>query len=129
MDIKQLIVQYWNDVAAQDAIKLKAYFLSDAVINWHNTNESFSVNDFIIANCEYPGDWCGHVERIEIIDDLVVSVTRVWKTSDGDSFHCVSFFKFKDYKIARIDEYWGDDGNAPQWRIDKEIGRPIRGEE
>lgn len=26
-----------------------------------------------------------------------------------------------------MDEYWGDDGEAPQWRIDKHIGTEIRG--
>ena len=33
---------------------------------------------------------------------------------------------FEEDKITRIDEYWGDDGPAPQWRLDKRISRPIR---
>lgn len=28
-------------------------------------------------------------------------------------------------KIVSVDEYWADDGDAPQWRKDKKIGRPI----
>jgi len=24
-----------------------------------------------------------------------------------------------------MDEYWADDGNAPQWRLDKNIGKTI----
>ncbi|NLM10011.1 MAG: nuclear transport factor 2 family protein, partial [Clostridiaceae bacterium] len=36
------------------------------------------------------------------------------------------FFEFKGDKISCLDEYWGDDGIAPQWRLDKQIGQPIR---
>jgi hypothetical protein len=28
-------------------------------------------------------------------------------------------------KIVAINEYWGDDGLAPQWRRDKQIGTTI----
>ena len=31
-----------------------------------------------------------------------------------------------DGKIASVDEYWGDDGPAPQWRQDKHIGTKIK---
>ncbi len=123
---KEFIVRFWENVAAQNAKELESYFLSNAIINWHNTNERFSVGEYIIANCEYPGDWCGSVERIEIIDDLAISITRVWHADNSDSFHAVSFFKFQDDKILCLDEYWGDDGIAPQWRLDKKIGRPIK---
>lgn len=126
MDKEEFIVRFWEDVAAQNGKNLKSYFLSDAIINWHNTNERFSVEEYIIANCDYPGNWCSNVERIEIIGDLVISVARVWHADNGDSFHVVSFFKFQDDKILCLDEYWGDDGVAPQWRLDKKIGKPIK---
>ncbi len=32
----------------------------------------------------------------------------------------------KDGKIAQVDEYWGDDGEAPQWRQDMHIGNKIK---
>lgn len=105
--------------------KIRNLFLPNATINWHNTNERFSVEEYIMANCEYPGDWFGNVERIEIIDDLAISVTRVWQIDNDMSFHAVSFFKFQVDKILCLDEYWGDDGIAPQWRLDKNIGKPI----
>jgi hypothetical protein len=126
MDKKQFVIGFWEDVVAQNAKRLKSYFLDDAIINWHNTNERFSVDEYIIANCEYPGDWCGNVERVEIIEDLVISITRVWIDGNSDSFHAVSFFKVLDDKILCLDEYWGDDGAVPQWRLDKKIGKPIK---
>ena len=100
MDKKQFVTRFWADAAAQNGTNLKSYFFSDAVINWHNTNESFSVEEYMIANCEYPGEWCGNVERVETIDDLVISIARVWARDHSSSFHVVSFFKIKDGKIA-----------------------------
>lgn len=48
------------------------------------------------SNSQYPGDWEIIIERLECIEDLVIS-----------------------------NEYWGDDGKASQWRSDKKIGIPI----
>ncbi len=31
----------------------------------------------------------------------------------------------KQDKIVAMNEYWGDDGIAPQWRLDKNIGMTI----
>lgn len=75
------------------------------------------------ANCEYPGAWQGEVERIEAIGNTLTTATRVW--GEGMSFHVCSFFTFADGKITLLDEYWGDDGPAPQWRQDIHIGKPI----
>lgn len=41
------------------------------------------------------------------------------------SVHATSFFEFRNGKIKVLDEYWGDDGKVPQWRIEKQIGKPI----
>lgn len=117
---------YWEVTLAQDAVKMKEYFHSNAYICWHNSNERFTVDEFIRANCEYPGHWDGEIKRIEQIDDLVISAVHVFSTDDDVSLHVVSFMKIMDDKIAAIDEYWGDDGIAPKWRLDKHIGRPIQ---
>ncbi len=106
---------------------MRQYFLENAYINWHNTNEHFTVEEFIRANCEYPGQWDGEIQRLEQLGELFISVVRVWDAS-GQSFHVTSFLQVRDGKIAAIDEYWGDDGPAPQWRLDKRIGTKIRPE-
>ena len=56
------IYRFWKDVLEQDADAIRCYFDKNAYINWHCTNEHFSVEDFIVANCEYPGNWDGEVE-------------------------------------------------------------------
>lgn len=126
MDMELKLKSYWNDVANQNAEALERYFSSNAYIRWHNTNEHFTVQEFVIANCEYPGDWMGEVERIEIIDNTAITATRVWLSDNSCSFHVTSFFEFEDGKITALNEYWGDDGTPPQWRINKNIGKPIK---
>ena len=98
--------------------------MKDAIIRWHCTNECFNLEEYIIANCEYPGEWHGEVEHLVQVEDMAITVTRVW-TRDM-SFHVTSFFKMENGKIKELNEYFGDDGMAPQWRSDKQIGKPIR---
>lgn len=126
MDIEKWIKNYWRDIAAQDEAAIKAYFDPGASIYWHDTNEQFTVDEFIIANCEYPGDWRGEVERIEQAGSVVITVTRVWLSDNSASFHVTSFFEFRNVQITTLNEYWGEDGVIPQWRLDKQIGKPIK---
>lgn len=121
MDIRQ----FWDAVLKQNADKIRGFFQEDAFINWHCSNEHFTVEEFIRANCEYPGQWDGEIQRVEQMGQLTVTAVRVFEAGGGASFHVVSFLQIADGKIARLDEYWGDDGPAPQWRLDKKIGTAI----
>lgn len=67
------------------------------------------------------------MERIEVLGDLYITVTRVWSASQDVFLHVTSFIKMEEGKIRSVDEYWGDDGNPPKWRQDKHIGCPITG--
>jgi len=75
------IQQFWSDVLAQRADEIREYFHTDAYVNWHCSNEHFTVEEFIRANCEYPGDWDGEVEKIVTTDDLIITATRVYPKS------------------------------------------------
>lgn len=120
------IYKFWKDVLGQNADAIRTYFDKNAYINWHCTNEHFNVDEFIIANCEYPGRWDGEVERVEKINDTFVTVTHVYSKNQTLSFHVTSFIRVMGDKIAAVDEYWADDGDAPKWRLDKHIGKPIK---
>lgn len=120
------IKEFWNAVLKQDADKLKTFFKETAYVNWHCTNEHFTVDEFIRANCEYPGEWDGTIERVEKMGDLIVTAVNVFTADRELSFHVVSFIEMEDGKIIAMNEYWGDDGVAPQWRLDKKIGASIR---
>lgn len=123
MDTKNFIKQYWNYVTTKDEEKLKGCFCKDACIRWYNTNEEFNVSEFMRANCDYPQSWKGRIERIEQNGSTVITAVRIF--NEKMSFHAVSFFNMEGEKIKTLDEYWGDDGEAPEWRKDKHIGKPI----
>lgn len=125
MNNKEQVIALWNDMDKQNWYNIHSYFEDDAIINWNNTNERFNVEEFIRVNCEYPGDWRIEIERLECIESLVISVVKVELRNDDVSVHATSFFEFNNGKIKLLNEYWGDDGKAPQWRIDKQIGKPI----
>ncbi len=120
------IYQFWEDILEQRADRIRGHFAKDAYINWHCTNEHFNVDEFIIANCEYPGSWDGVVERVEQVNNLFITVTHVYPQNRTLSFHVTSFIQVIDGKIAAVDEYWADDGTAPDWRLNKQIGRAIK---
>jgi hypothetical protein len=122
----KVIRNFWDEIHQQNWDKLSQYFFENAVINWNNTNEQFTVEEFIIANKEYPGDWTIELERLEAINELVISVVKVQLKEGGATFHATSFFEFQAGKIKLLNEYWGDDGNAPQWRIDRKIGKSTK---
>ena len=120
------IKQYWEDVLNQDANAMRTWFAPDAWINWHNTNEHFTVEEFIRVNCEYPGEWSGKVEKILCAEDQIVTATNVFSSDDHLRFHVTSFIRILDGKIVSIDEYGGNYGEAPQWRQDHYIGSRIK---
>ena len=120
------IQQYWAAAVAQDANRMRTFFCTDAIIRWHNTNEQFTVEEFLRANCEYPGTWYGELERAEQLHDLLISVAHIYSVEPAESHHVVCFMQLKDGRIAAMDEYWGEDGTAPQWRLEKAIGTAIK---
>ena len=121
MDIRD----FWSAVLRQDAEAMRCCFHPDGWINWHNTNEHFTVDEFIRANCEYPGDWEGEIEHILFAGNTVITAVHVYTRDKHAHFHVTSFLHIEEEKIRSIDEYWGDDGPAPQWRRDMKIGRSI----
>ena len=42
---------FWAAVLRQDANAIREYFHPGAWVNWHNTKEHFTVEEFIRANC------------------------------------------------------------------------------
>lgn len=129
MDIiegKFKVIGFWKSVVQQNPDEIRRYFKETAIIRWHNTNEEFTLDEFIRANCEYPGEWDGEVERIEKIGDLIITVTRVFSTDNSVSVHATSFLRMEDGKIVSMDEYWSDDGEAQEWRLNMKIGKRIR---
>ena len=120
------VYSFWQAVLAQDEGAMRGYFHPDAQVDWVCTNERFTLEEYLRANCQYPGDWDGEVERVVEQGELVITVTRVWPRDRSASFHVTSFLRLRGDRIARMEEYWADDGPPPRWRQEMGIGRPIR---
>ena len=121
MDVKE----FWRDVLGQNREKLISYFHKDAIIRWHCSNELFTVSEYVKANCEYPGEWEGKIERIEKTENMIITAVKVYAVNKCSSFHVVSFIKTENNLIIEMDEYWADDTEVPEWRRKMNIGRKI----
>ena len=119
------VQKYWDAVLKQQAEVMRTYFHKEARIGWINTNEGFTVEEFIRANCEYPGNWEGQIERTVAADNTLFTIVHVFSADCQASFHVASLIEIQGDKIISLDEIWGDDGPAPQWRLDLRLGRPI----
>ena len=117
---------FWQDVLSQNRERLPSWFREDAVIRWHCSNEQFTVAEYVRVNCDYPNDWTGEIERVEESGNTVILAGRVYPLDRSMSFHVVSFIRIENGKIVEMDEYWADDGEAPDWRREMKIGKPIR---
>lgn len=117
---------FFRAVIVQDADALRAFFQPDAWVEWPCTNEHFTVEEYIRANCEYPGDWGGEIERLAPAPDGFIMAARVYLKDRNASFHAASFVTLREGKIASMAEYWADDGQPPDWRREMKIGKPIK---
>ena len=64
-------------------------------------------------------------KQLDILKNLFAS-TEDGVAVEKEIMKITSFIRIVDGKIASVDEYWGDDGTAPQWRQDKHIGTKIK---
>ena len=120
------ITTFFQAILAQDATVLHSFFQEDALVRWHCTNEQFTAEAYIRANCAYPGSWMGKIESVHQMNNgLTVMVTHVWPKDGATSHHCVSFIRWDGDRIAALDEYWADDSPPPRWRRELGLGEPI----
>jgi hypothetical protein len=116
-DIVRTFWKLFNQAKFDDAGKLLS---SDCNVYWPNTKEIFKGRDkFILANKVYPGRWFIDIKKIFSMDNIVISVVRVYSKDKNISFYATSFFKFKDGLISEIEEYYGQISEPPQWRIEQ----------
>ncbi len=131
--LDSVVIRYWEIINLADFDMLEGIFDKDAMILLPNTDEAFhSVKDFIQFNKDYPGKWHASIEMKEEVKDLVISITRVWNDDNSMSFFVTSVFKIINGKILRMEEYWAENSQRPEWRRDNkytyDIARQAREE-
>lgn len=80
------IDRFFKTVLSQNAEELRKFFQKNTVIKWHCTNEVFTLDEYIKANCEYPGNWNGEIERIEENTNTIILACRVFPR-DNSKFY------------------------------------------
>ncbi len=120
-----ILEQYWKLIDERKWEELAGVFHPDSIIYWPNTNEKFKLDEFILANKRYPGNWRVTLKHVMVTNNAQVSVAKVINESKGVSFHATSICEIKDGKILSLHEYWGDDAQPPQWRRALGIGSKI----
>ncbi len=84
-----------------------------------NTREVFkSAEKYIAFNKAYPGRWYAVVERMNTVGSSVITTVKISSPDQDISAYVTSYFELKDNKIIEITEYWGDNGNPPEWRLE-----------
>ena len=108
-DLENTILALWQAIAEQDEARLSRFFTADAEILWPNTGERFDLAGYLRANCDYPGQWSGAVERVA--PDGSYSVARVW-SPEGVTARAVTFYQWRNGSFR----WWSTGGTLPRRR-------------
>ncbi len=121
MDIQAFI----KSVVQKDEVGMREFLDKNLRVRWHNTNEEFTLEEYLHVNCSYPGNWFGEVKMITPTNEGCVAVVQIYSEDKKIKVHQISIIKLKNDKIIELDEYYSEDGIAPQWRLDMNVGSKI----
>jgi ketosteroid isomerase-like protein len=107
---REVVRRLWERFEARDWDGAAELVHEDLVVDWPWSAERIRGREhFILVNRQHPApDWHIEVRRIVAEGDQVVSEVVV-PYAEGTS-RAASFFELRDGRIARIVEYWIDDG-------------------
>ena len=124
------IEQFYKDMTAKKDSELRAYFNPSAIICWHDSNEQFTLDEYIKVNCAFPSSWTATIERVEQYAKGLIVTAQHDNAQEKISVKHVAFIELNtDGKITRFDEYYVAMEEVPKWRSEMGLGRPINKEE
>jgi len=120
--IENTIKMFWSYMSNAEFDKVGNLMCENAIVRLPNTREVFRGRDcYVNFNKKYPGRWIIKIETILSKTNNIVTAVKVSNENNQESFYVTSFFKLKNNIIEEITEYWGDNGEAPKWRIEEEL--------
>ena len=125
------IHKFFDAVIKKDAEKLRTFFEPHASIFFGNTNEHFTVDEYIRVTCESPGELHGRIDDFFVNKghkhDLKMVFEALVRNADNITMSLVIFIAFDTYsedeRIEYLTEYWCDIGEPPEWRKKMNIGK------
>lgn len=119
ISMKTIVERFWHFIDQADFEQLGTVMAENAQVFLPNTCEVFKTTaKYIAFNKAYPGRWHANIERINVADDQVITTVRISAPDQDISAYVTSYFELREGKIIKITEYWGDNGNPPEWRLD-----------
>jgi hypothetical protein len=115
---KKAVTEFWNSMDNHDWETLRGFFHQNAKIAWPNTDEIFSVDEYIRINRMYPGLWQLRLEDVQMTERNIISIVLITSKDEilPKSFRAVAFFRFENGLIVNLTEYFAQDEKAPDWR-------------
>ena len=108
--------QLWGAMARRDWEAVKAVLSEGFVARWPNTGETFTRDEFVLVNAQYPGEWKIEIRDLFDCGAAVISVVEV--SNDGSRFFATSVFGVEGGLIDSLTEYWSECAPPPEWRRD-----------
>lgn len=119
---EHIVKKFWNLMSDGMFDEIRELMEENADAWLPNTRELFRGRDkYINFNKKYPGRWIITLDKIFSKNDIVVSAVKVEAGDKSSSFYANSFFTINDGLISEIVEYWGDNGEPPQWRVEESL--------
>ena len=91
--MQSIVHAYWNAIHELRFQDVRELFCDTAEITWPNTEEVFTLDEFIAVNEAYPGEWEEEVLKCYETGDMIISETMPLVPSqyrEGKSLPCVS---------------------------------------
>ena len=119
---EHIVKKFWNLMSDGMFDEIGELMEENADVWLPNTRELFRGRDkYINFNKKYPGRWIITLDKIFSKGDIVVSAVKVEAGDKSSSFYANSFFTINNGLISEIVEYWGDNGEPPQWRVEESL--------
>jgi hypothetical protein len=117
-----IVKMFWNYMSNAEFDKVGELIGENCTIWLPNTREVFRGREcYIKFNKRYPGRFIIEIEKIILKDNNVVTAVKVSNEDKEETFYATSFFKLRNNIIEEITEYWGDNGEAPKWRLEEKL--------
>lgn len=118
-DRRATLERYWKAMSERDFDTVREIFADDVLGEWPQSGERFRGKDACInVFAAYPGGLPKVVAppRVRGSGDLWVTETEL-EYPDGKRYLTVGIHEFREGKIVRETDYWGERFPAPEWRM------------
>lgn len=118
MDNLNLVDMFWERFDIQDFNSAKELLRDDLEVIWPASRETFAnSSEFIDMNVNFPGRWQFKKFKTKRLSQTeVLSVVNVFSPDADERFFATSIMTLRGGQIARIETYWAQEGNQPEWR-------------